>query len=483
MFASAQTTDRDAARLRALAALQLLDTPPEAEFDALAALAAEMLSCPVGAITLIDLERQWIKAGVGTPARELPRSASFCTHTIESTGPLLIRDARRDDRVANSFLVTEAPHFRAYAGMPIHATDPGTGTTVPIGAVCALDTETRTFSPEQQARLRHLQTLAEALLRSRALRLQAEQQSAELRRADQTFRQAERMAQIGSWRMTLADERLSWSEGTFRVHELPIGAPPPLTSALDYYPPQARAAISAAIAATLETGAPFDVEVDFCTARGNLRRVRAAGELERENGEPHALIGVFRDVTDRYALEQSLRRTASIDALTGIANRASFAETLDRELAAASDEGTPLALLMIDLDYFKQINDTHGHLTGDDVLRAFARRIRRVAPDGGFAARLGGDEFALVLTGPVATDVDALLPRLLDDLRKPVRTSAGPIAASGTIGVAAMTAEVQDARALIHRSDSALYQAKRNGRGTSATWGRMRSGDREQRRS
>jgi diguanylate cyclase (GGDEF)-like protein len=483
MSAYQNDVDRDVPRLRALAALQLLDTPPEAEFNALAELAAELLSCPIGLITLVEGERQWIKASSGIALRETTRADSFCTHTIKGDGPLIIDDARLDERVATSALVEHDPHLRAYAGMPISAPDPATGQPVPIGAVCALDTDPRSFTSDQRSRLQHLQTLAEALLRSRALRLEAERQAAALRRADRTFRQAERMAQIGSWRMELADEKLVWSEGVFRIYERTLSDVPTLADAMQAFPPAAAALVSSSIAQTIETGAPFDIEVDFCTHRGNLRRVRSSGELELRDGRPHALIGVFRDITDRYALEQDLRRSAHVDALTGIANRACFSETLDRKLGEASANNTPLALLMVDLDHFKQINDTHGHLVGDDVLRAFARRIRRVAPDDGFAARLGGDEFALVLTGAVARDMDALLSRLLADLKKPVRTSAGFIPASGTIGGASLSGDVPDVRTLVHRADTALYQAKRTGRGTSAVWGRMRSGDREQRRA
>lgn len=468
----------DASRLRALAALELVDTPPERAFDALAALAARVLDCPIGLVSLIERDRQWIKAASGTDLAETARRDAFCSHTIAGDGAFVIGDATADERFSDNPLVAAGPGIRAYAGIPISARDPDGGGRVAVGAVCAIDTKPRAFTPEQRALLDHLRSLAEALFDARALQLQAEAQAEALRRSDRVSRQAERIAEMGTWRLDLTDDSVDWSDGVFRIHELDPGSLPPLQAALDFFPEHARATVSGALAATIETGAPFDIEVDFTTARGAKRRVRSMGELELRDGRPSGVIGVFQDITQRHAIEESLRRSASIDELTGIANRAAFNAELERAVATAVAGDARLGLILIDGDHFKAINDTHGHLVGDDVLRAFGRRLRRIDPVHCFAARLGGDEFGMILTGPAASEISATVDRLIADLSMPVRAAAGTIAVSATIGYACFRADDATVRNFVHRADTALYEAKRHARGTARAWGSLRTRDR-----
>ncbi|WP_294301807.1 GGDEF domain-containing protein [uncultured Sphingomonas sp.] len=465
-------------RVRALAALDLIGAPPEREFDALAALAAELLACPMGVVSIIDAERFTPLAASGIDAGPAPREHVFCNRTIVSGGEVTIADARQDGEFAASPLVTQAPHIRSYAGIAISAPDPDGGPRVPVGAVCGLDIQPRAFTAEQHAVLGHLKALAEALFDARALRVRAEKQSAALRRNDRVFRQAERLAEIGWWRLELADETLVWSDGIYRIYDIDPETPPELANAMDYFPENARATVAGALATTMETGAPFDIEIDFVSAKGVRRRVRSMGELELSAGRPVAVVGVFQDITARHALEQRLRRSASVDSLTRIANRAAFNTEMERWIAVARSDESPLELVLIDLDFFKHINDAHGHLAGDEVLRAFGRRLRRVHPTDAFAARVGGDEFALLLRGDAARRAAELVARLLVDLKMPVHAAVGIIPVSGTIGHATFDAGEDTLHAFVHRADTALYQAKRTERGTARAWGQLREGDR-----
>lgn len=474
----ARSAPTDASRLRAIAALDLAGTPPEREFDALAALAARLLDCPIGLVTLVEQDRVWVTGAAGIELTEAARNDAICNVTVALGQPLIVPDTQDDSRTRSSPFTRGEDAMRAYAGISISAPDPEGGARVAVGSVCGLDRVPRAFTPDQQAVLDHLRTLAEALFDSRALRMRAEKQSGIMRRSDRVFRQAERLAEMGSWRFDLDDETLSWSDGVYRIHDLPVGSPPELRSAIDFYPEHARGVISAALASTIETGTPFDVEVDFISARGVKRRVRSVGELELCAGRPCAVVGVFQDITERHAIEESLRRSASVDELTRIANRAAFNTELERRVAAAQANNVPLALVLIDGDHFKAINDTYGHLAGDDVLRAFGRRLRRVDAGDGLAARLGGDEFGLVLNGPAATRVDGIVTQLLADLKIPVHSSAGLIDVSATIGYASYEPEEGTVRAFIHRADTALYEAKRFGRGTARGWRQLREGDR-----
>ncbi|KQS05260.1 hypothetical protein ASG11_08340 [Sphingomonas sp. Leaf357] len=458
-------------RLSALHALGLLDSEPEGAFDALVALTATRFDCPVSMLTLIDRNRQWIKAKFGTDLEETSRDVAFCDHTIRGDAPLVVTDAALDPRFADNPLVVGDPQIRFYAGAPIHVADGGERHA--IGAICLIDDKPREMTAEQAETLTHIATVIEALIAARRAALEAvsiaesaQAQSRVLRRQERVFRQVERMSMIGSWRLDLGDESVTWSDGVYRIHELEPGTSPDLLSALDFYPPHDRATISDALTGTIESGAPYEVEVDFITAKGKRRRVRSRGELEVENGRAVAVIGVFQDVTDRYRVERKLRESASTDEVTRIANRAEFNRVLEAELQAAR-RGKPVVLVLIDLDHFKTTNDTYGHMAGDDVLRAIGQRLRAPFLNGSFAARLGGDEFALLLTDPeLVADAPATIARLLELLRTPVQSKDDLLAVSGTIGSARPGPGVDTVGELMHAADIALYTAKRARRGT-----------------
>ena len=214
-------------------------------------------------------------------------------------------------------LVTGAPFICFYAGVPIRARGPGGGDRLPMGTLCVIDDRPHIPDPAQLALLVDLAHVVETLLEARSATARANALATErgrtLQRQDRInrqFRQAERMANFGSWRLTLADNRTEWSEQTYAIYGLPPGTGTPLDTALDFYPSHARPVIADAVARTMATGEPFSVETDFRTAQGEYRRVQAIGEIELENGVPVALIGVFHDVTERYALEQALRDAA-----------------------------------------------------------------------------------------------------------------------------------------------------------------------------
>lgn len=458
----------EARRLAALHALALLDSEPEREFDALVALAAQMLDVPVALLTLVDRDRQWVKARQGIDLDETPRSVAFCDHTIRTPDPMIVDDAMRDPRFVDNALVTGDPHIRFYAGAPIHTID-ASGERHAIGALCVIDSAPRSLNEAGRRALSHLATLAETAISARAtaqraiaIATTADQQASRLSRHDRIFRQAERMAAMGAWRMTLADNALEWSNGVYRIHDLPIGQLPAVDAALDFYPPKARAAITEALARTIETGAALDLEVDFVTANRIPRRVRTMAEVEMVDGRPVALVGVFQDVTERHALEVTLRRSADTDSLTGLANRAAFERALDAAMTRAHGDDSPLLLALVDLDGFKAINDTLGHTAGDDVLRGVGRSLQAHWLKGCIAARLGGDEFAVIIDDvALARDPALLCIRLEEALRVPVRSDSLSLVSAGTVGIAALEPDCHTVRDFVHRADTILYAAKR----------------------
>lgn len=472
-------TAAEARRLAVLERLDILDTPPEAEFDTIIECAQRMTGMRIALLSLVAGERQWFKAKAGLDVSETPRTHSICAHAIEGDDLFVVPDAAQDPRFADNPLVTGAPYIRFYAGMPIRVAEHvAADARYAMGAVCIIDDRPREITKDQVGILRKLGHLAESLLNARALARRAgtlaEEWRVALQHLDIThrqFRQAERMANIGSWRLRLEDNHTEWSEHVYAIHDLPQGGKPRLDDALAFYPPRARAEFAAALAQTIEGGGPFTVETDFVTARGVERRIRTMGELESRDGVPVAVIGVMQDITARHRMEQRLRSIASRDELTGLANRARFNEVVDAAIATARAEHGALALVLLDLDHFKAVNDTQGHLAGDDVLRAMGARLGADYLAGAFAARLGGDEFVLLVTGALLDDLGGLLDRLSRDLARLAAFDGGRLTVSATIGAAWLTPDVRDRSDLRHRADLALYDAKRARRGSVRVYG------------
>ena len=183
------------------------------------------------------------------------------------------------------------------------------------------------------------------------------------------------------------------------------------------------------------------------------------------DGDTIATTWIARDVTERREFEDRLMYLASHDHLTGLFNRRRFEEEVSQRLAETSRHGGVGALLWIDLDNFKAVNDSFGHRVGDELLREVAAALRDQSREGQVLARLGGDEFAILL--PRADDVEAVnaAERILGELAKlPLRADSHPLRVAASVGVAMYPAHADSVDQLLLRADTAMYSAKEDGR-------------------
>jgi diguanylate cyclase (GGDEF)-like protein/PAS domain S-box-containing protein len=201
--------------------------------------------------------------------------------------------------------------------------------------------------------------------------------------------------------------------------------------------------------------------------QGDERRwVHCLISVQRMDGQ--TVEGVIYDITERKSDENAVRHRAEHDALTQLKNRAAGQATLERYVAEAQARHAALSVACIDLDGFKQINDTHGHQSGDEVLVACAERMRAaVRRSSDLVARLGGDEFLVALrdVGPGDAVLLQVMQDLLTGLSQPIRLSTGiDVSVGVSIGVACQPSHGRDAQALVRTADEALYHVKRNGK-------------------
>ena len=188
--------------------------------------------------------------------------------------------------------------------------------------------------------------------------------------------------------------------------------------------------------------------------------------LTDASGKVTSIQALVQDVSTRVEAAEQLLHIATHDILTGLANRRMLTERLSHALTRAERTGEAVALLFIDLDGFKRVNDLHGHAAGDEVLMDVADRLRGVARASDFVARLGGDEFVILMDTDVhGASPASLTKRVFDALSAPCRFSGGEASIGASIGVAMHPPLSNLAADLIRRADAAMYEAKRAGKG------------------
>uniref|UniRef100_A0A7U3YEW3 Diguanylate cyclase with PAS/PAC sensor n=1 Tax=Geobacillus sp. (strain Y4.1MC1) TaxID=581103 RepID=A0A7U3YEW3_GEOS0 len=193
-------------------------------------------------------------------------------------------------------------------------------------------------------------------------------------------------------------------------------------------------------------GKPIYLEV-------SLSSVEYAGES--------AMQGIFRDVTEKINYEKQLEFLAFHDPLTKLPNRRLFFDIVDKSIIEAERTKSGLAVLYLDMDNFKDVNDTFGHDIGDELLKQFAKRIKKNVGEHNVVCRIGGDEFLVLLKGvKERTDVHQIAKRLSTNIRKPYRIKHLTIRTTASMGIAVSPIDGTTSKALIHHADQALYQAK-----------------------
>ncbi|WP_303783848.1 diguanylate cyclase domain-containing protein, partial [Azovibrio restrictus] len=182
------------------------------------------------------------------------------------------------------------------------------------------------------------------------------------------------------------------------------------------------------------------------------------------DGRALRMVGSFSDITVQKHNEERIRVMAFYDALTGLPNRSLLAERTETSMQAVKEQRTQLALLFVDLDHFKNINDSLGHFTGDLVLQAVAQRLSRLAGEKGLVSRLGGDEFVVVLPHANPELAADLARRILREGGKPYQVEERQLTITPSIGISIFPDDASDFETLLRHADIAMYRAKEEGR-------------------
>ena len=296
--------------------------------------------------------------------------------------------------------------------------------------------------------------------RVRRLELELAARNAELAHARKTFDHASVAARIGVWECDLATNTLTWTDTVYDMFDLPRGSLLNRDETVRAYTPESAARLDCMRRKAIAELGSFSLDADIVTRRGVRRVIRVTASVEAENGVAVRLFGMKQDITEEQQMLDRMRYLANFDTMTGLANRARFQSRL-------ADGDHPVGgLMLVDLDGFKQINDTHGHQAGDICLRRAADRLAAICIEVETVARIGGDEFAVLLPAtPDPACVADMAARIVEGLAGPVVVADTILAMGASVGVA-FTRAGDTPELLFARADAALYTAKASGRGT-----------------
>lgn len=281
------------------------------------------------------------------------------------------------------------------------------------------------------------------------------------------------LAGIGVWQCDLQTEALTWTAGVFDIFGIPSQSKLDRRDIVEMYCEDSREAMERLRADAIAQQRGFSLDARIIRADGALRWMRLTASTASSDGRPAQLYGIKQDITADRERWEAMRRMAEHDALTGLASRSLF-QSRFLDSARSAPTIAPLgALVLFDIDGFKQVNDQWGHAAGDACLEAVAARLSVGFPHALMAARIGGDEFAILTTiDRQLADLERIVEKQLACLAAPIFWQGKLLNISASAGIAAADDPfAYDAESLFAAADGALYSAKQAGRNRFQTAG------------
>ena len=285
--------------------------------------------------------------------------------------------------------------------------------------------------------------------------------------------ESQRIAHIGSWKFDIVQQELTWSDEIYKIFEVDKDVAPSYDLVLKRTHPEDRERIDKAYLDSLKTQTPYHIIHRLLFDDGRIKYVEEACETSFDaNGQPLISIGTVQDVTNQKLLENRLHQQkeamshlAHHDTLTRLPNRTLLHDRLHKAIQTAKRDGSIFAVLFVDLDHFKEINDSLGHNIGDQVLKKVAKRLQSIIRESDTLARLGGDEFTIIMENlNNGHDASILAKKIIDILIKPLHVADHSLYVSCSIGISLFPNDGESVEDLLKFADTAMYKAKEDGR-------------------
>jgi len=308
--------------------------------------------------------------------------------------------------------------------------------------------------------------------------LRASEAFQETLRSRALLSRSQSLANMGSWEWRRADDSLAWSDEMHRIlgtapAALPASA---LTTLMAQVHEEDRGLVERALAGAMDQGQAFSIEFRILRPDGTVRRLLEQTSVERlANDSVVAVHGIRRDITEQTEANERIRTLAFFDPLTGLANRSLFRNMVKHRLIHGAGRGTRCAVLVVDVDRFKLINETLGSQIGDEVLKVVGQRLRdclrladlkgstREAPAEESVARLGGDEFTILLSEIVdPQQANQVAERIVRVLCDPIAVGHHDLVVSASIGISMTPDDGDDTDSLLRNASTAMHAAKQD---------------------
>lgn len=305
--------------------------------------------------------------------------------------------------------------------------------------------------------------------KTQAALIQLEQADEQLRERTDQLLQAQELGRIGDWSLTLGANEPFLSPVAQSILRLKPGARAATLADIADWIHEASdvARLEAMVGDVIRKGGLHTIDIRLRCGDQSIADLAVSIHVaERVAGRVTRISGTVQDITTRKEAQRQLERLAYFDPLTGLANRSMFQRELAKAVKRAQRNGQPSAILLIDLDRFKEVNDSLGHAAGDELLVKVSQVIGRIVPNNQFVARLGGDEFAIILSETSdRAAIEGIARKLVEATGKPIVLGRAEVVIGASIGIAMLPEHGATAEDVNKNADLALYRAKDLGRG------------------
>lgn len=464
-------SDNEAKRMLAVERYEILDTAHESDFDDLVKLAAMIFQVPIATVTIMDSHRQWFKAAVGMAVKETSREISFCTHALDLNTSLVVENTMQDDRFSNNPLVLGEPYLAFYVGIPLHNSE-----NLVIGTFCIMDSKPRVFTSNNLETLQVLANQAMKLLDLRAERNKLSKLNNELDfinnaliESEQRWKFALEGAGDGVWDLNINTKKMFFSKKWKEM--LGYGGQKLTNNYATWLSLIHKDDLSKFLQALNNSlhkkSDTYTVEYRLLCKDQSWKWVLTRGMVVtwNDDGTAQRMVGTHSDISSIKKSEEIIWKQANFDALTGLPNRRMFFDQLKHEIKIMSRTKAMFALMYIDLDGFKAVNDDFGHHIGDALLVEVSNRVNHCIRESDVFARLGGDEFIIIVTGfETISYVEKIADKILQSMNQAFIFDDNNISISASIGISIYPQDGENDAVLIKNADSAMYAAKSKGK-------------------
>jgi diguanylate cyclase (GGDEF)-like protein/PAS domain S-box-containing protein len=287
---------------------------------------------------------------------------------------------------------------------------------------------------------------------------------ARLHHTEQLLEEMSAIAHIGGWEINPKTDTVTWTKEAAQIFEMTPTDTITLELGLSVFHGESRIKVQTALDQAIHQAMPCDLELQITPPTGNQKWIRIISTPSISDGQVKNVHGSLQDITLQKTAEEKVHWLAHFDTLTGLPNRTLLNDRMDYAMHIADRTQESIALLYVDLDHFKNINDTLGHNIGDELLIQVASRIQSVLLEEDTLSRQGGDEFMILLSGVDPDGAAHAAEKLIEQVSKPYKLQHHELSVTLSIGIALYPIDGKDFTALSQAADAAMFRAKHDGR-------------------